>query len=284
LTGGFESVLRILYKMPRRDDDNKHFVRSFLCGHIPPDIHRDFERRFNVKLIDVYGMTEVDCPVTATYDDVRIGSCGKANSNFDVRLFDEDDNEVPIGEVGEIVLRPLQPHIMMEGYYKMPEKTLAAFRNLWFHTGDMACRDAEGYYYFVDRKKDMIRRRGENISSMELERIINSHPSVKECVVVGVPDEISGEEVKAVITLKEGKEIRPEELIAYCDERMAYFMVPRYIEISEMLMSRYPRAYARDSLPISDSPPRISSHSGHCVLLQDSGILSEFSLQWGKNG
>nr|MDO8091057.1 AMP-binding protein [Candidatus Sigynarchaeota archaeon] len=236
LTGGFEPILRILYKMPRKPDDNKHSLRLFICGHVPPDIQEEFQKRFNVKLIDSYGLTETDCVITTTYEDIKIGSCGKAHTKyFDVKLFDEDDNEVPIGKPGEIVVRPLIPYIIMDGYYKMPEKTLAAFRNLWFHTGDVAYKDAEGYYYFVDRKKDMVRRAGENISSKEVERIINSHPSVKECAVVGVPDEIVGEEVKVVVVLKEGKKLEPEELIKYCDEKMAYFMVPRYVEFSENL-------------------------------------------------
>jgi len=236
ITGGFEPVLRILYKLPPDEDDNNHHLRTFLCGHVPPDIQEDFQNRFNVKLIDAYGLTETDVNISSTYDDIRIGSCGKAHTEyFDIKLFNEQDIEVPIGMRGEIVIRPLLPHIIMEGYYKMPEKTLETFRNLWFHTGDIAYKDEDGYYYFVDREKDMVRRSGENISSKELEEIINSHQNVMECAVIGIKDEIVGEEIKVALVLKSGKSMSPEEIIEYCDERMAYFMVPRYIEFLNSL-------------------------------------------------
>jgi len=236
ITGGFEPVIRILYKMSPQVDDANHSLKTILCGHVPPDIQEEFQKRFNVKLIDAYGLTETDCCITSTYDDIKIGSCGTVHNNyFDVKLFNENDQEVPVGDEGEIVIRPLIPDIIMKGYYKMPEKTLDVFRNLWFHTGDIAYKDDEGYYYFVDRKKDMIRRAGENISSKEVERIINSHSHVKECAIVGVKNEIYGEEVKAAIVLKKGKKLDYDDLIKFCKKRMAYFMVPRHIEFLEEL-------------------------------------------------
>ncbi|TFG29960.1 MAG: ATP-dependent acyl-CoA ligase [Promethearchaeota archaeon] len=235
-TGGFEPIVRILHKAPPQENDGDHLLRVFVCGHVPPDIHEDFQNRFNVKLIDAYGMTETDMSISATLNDIKIGSCGKAHTQyFEVKLFDEYDMEVPIGTPGEIAIRPLLPYIVMEGYYKMPEYTLRAFKNLWFHTGDLVYKDENGFYYFVDRKKDMVRRAGENVSSKEVEEIINSHESIKECAVVGVKDEIVGEEIKVAIVLKRGKSVLPQELIEYCDKRMAYFMVPRYIEFLEEL-------------------------------------------------
>ena len=234
-SGLFEAVLRILSKSPRKDDDNRNPLRAFASAHIPPDIHEEFEKRFGVKLVNIYGMTEGDATVMATYDDIRIGSFGKPRGYFDARIFDPHDKELSPNKVGELVLRPLQPHIMFEGYYKMPEKTLATFKNLWFHTGDLAYKDKEGYFYFVSREKDMIRRGGENISAMEVERIVESHPDVKECAAVGAPSDVWGEEVKLVVVPEEGKKIKPEELVAYCDERMAYFMVPRYVEFVETI-------------------------------------------------
>jgi crotonobetaine/carnitine-CoA ligase len=123
----------------------------------------------------------------------------------------------------------------MSEYYKMPEKTLDAYRNLWFHTGDYAKRDEEGYFYFVDRKKDALRRRGENISSFEVEKVINSHPKVLESAVFAVPSELGEDEVKANLVLKPGEVLPPGELIRYCNDRMAYFAIPRYLEfVSEL--------------------------------------------------
>ena len=120
-------------------------------------------------------------------------------------LVDDEDNEVPAGEIGEIVFRPKEPFIMMLGYYNMPEKTLETYRNLWFHTGDLAKKDEDGYFYFVDRKKDALRRRGENISSFEVERAINTHPKVLESAAVAVQSEMAEDEVKICVVLKAGE-------------------------------------------------------------------------------
>jgi crotonobetaine/carnitine-CoA ligase len=233
ISGMFEAVLNILYKASEGDDDANNPLRVCATAHIPPDIHEPFEKRFGVKLVNVYGMTEGDCTVSATYDDIKVGSFGKPRGYFDARIFGPDDKELPSNKVGGLALRPLQPHIMFEGYYNMPEKTLETFRNLWWHTGDLAYKDDEGYFYFVGREKDMIRRGGENISALEVEMVVVSHPAIKECAAVAVESDIWGEEVKIVVIPREGWEIKPEELVAYCDERMAYFMVPRYIEFVE---------------------------------------------------
>ena len=126
----------------------------------------------------------------------------------------------------------------MDGYYKMPEETLRAFRNLWYHTGDYGMKDENGYFYFVDRKKDSIRRRGENISSFEVEEVVNSHPAILESAVIAIKDkEMTEDEVKICVILKEGQTLVPAELIHYCKERMAYFMVPRYVEF----MKEFPK-------------------------------------------
>lgn len=233
VSGMFEAVLNILNKAPQADDDIKNPLRVCAAAHVPIEIHEPFERRFGVKLVNVYGMTEGDCTVSATYDDIKVGSFGKPRGYFDARIFGSDDKELPSNKVGELVLRPLQPHIMFEGYYKMPEKTLETFRNLWWHTGDLAYKDEDGYFYFVGREKDMIRRGGENISAIEVERVVESHPAVKECAAVAIASDIWGEEIKLVVVLEEREKIAPADLVSYCDDRMAYFMVPRYIEFVE---------------------------------------------------
>jgi crotonobetaine/carnitine-CoA ligase len=124
---------------------------------------------------------------------------------------------------------------MMSGYYQLPAETLQSFRNLWFHTGDLGYMDDDGYLYFVGRKKEAIRRRGENISAFEVERIVNQHPSVLESAAIAMPSELGEDEVKIVVVLKEGEQLDPEELVKFCEERMAYFMIPRFIEFCEAL-------------------------------------------------
>jgi len=234
-SGMFEVVIKILLMAPEQPDDADNPMRIFSTAHITPESQDAFEKRFNVKLVNCYGLTEGDCTITATHRDIRPGSFGKPRGYFDVKLLDSMDREVPRGKVGEIALRPRQPHTIFEGYYKMPEKTLEAFRNLWWHTGDLACQDEDGYYFFVGREKDMIRRGDENISALEVEKVVESHPGVKECAAVAAYSKVWGEEVKLAVVCHEGTQIDPAEIVAYCDERMAYFMVPRYIEFVESI-------------------------------------------------
>lgn len=225
------AVMPILSKQAPRADDADNPITIAIGAACPPDIMRHMEERFRFICLEGFGMTETGMVMHWTVDDRKIGSCGKVLEDlFEAKLVDNDDVEVPIGSIGEIVVRPKVPFVMMSEYYKMPEKTLEAFRNLWFHTGDYAKRDEEGYFYFVDRKKDAIRRRGENISSFEVEKVINSHPNVLESAVFAVPAELGEDEVKANVVLKQGANLAPEELIHFCNERMAYFAVPRYLE------------------------------------------------------
>ncbi len=225
---GIFSMVPILLKQPPRPDDADQPARRFYFAR-----HSEaFEKRFNCRIVEVYGATETGI-VTATphHEARRKGSCGKPNlETFDVMLADDRDEPVAVGEVGEILVRPRRPFVMLSEYYNMPEATLAAFRNLWFHTGDNARSDADGYLYFVDRKKDSIRRRGENISSSEVEAILNRHPAVLESAVIAVPSDLGEDEVKAVVVLREHVEVSARELWAFCDEHMPRFWVPRFLE------------------------------------------------------
>jgi crotonobetaine/carnitine-CoA ligase len=229
------SLCHILLKAPPSPKDRDHCVRFFWTAPAPAAIHAEFQERFGVKLLEGYGMTETNIPLQTPYDAPRRGSCGKPWGAFDVDIVDDDDWPVPPGVVGEIVTRPNLPWSMMSGYYRMPEKTAEAFRNLWFHTGDRGHKDEEGYFYFDDRKKDSIRRRGENISSYEIERLVDSHSSVLESAVVAVPADLGEDDVKMVVVLQPGADLRAEDLIAFCASRMAYFMVPRYVEFAAEL-------------------------------------------------
>jgi len=225
------SILVLLMKQEPKPDDAKNSLKVVDSVPLIPE-SLEFEKRFGVKLIGMYGATETSIVIASPFDEeTKPDSCGKALPQYDCRIFDDHDIECPPGVVGEIVVRGKRPFIQMDGYYKMPEETLRAFRNLWYHTGDYGMKDENGYFYFVDRKKDSIRRRGENISSFEVEEVVNSHPAVLESAAIAIKDkEMTEDEVKICVILKEGQALSPPDLIDYCKERMAYFMVPRYVE------------------------------------------------------
>jgi len=228
-------IIPILSKADPKPDDPDNPIRVMLGAAAPKDIFEAFEKRFGVKLVEVYGMNEIGLPLMANLRDRRPGSCGKVHPDCIVKVVDDDGLEVGPNTPGEMLVRPLKPYCMLSEYYRMPNKTIEAWRDLWFHTGDFAQYDEEGYFYFVDRKKDALRRRGENISSYEVEKVINSHPSVLESAAIAVKSELGEDEVMICLTLKEGQSLPPKELMAHCEKRMAYFMVPRYVRIMDKL-------------------------------------------------
>jgi carnitine-CoA ligase len=198
--------------------------------------HEAFAKRFGVEISSGYASTEDPCPMIHHFGEpFPNNKCvGYARTDkFEVRIFDELDRECPRGTMGEICVRPKNSWDIMLKYWNQPEYTAESFRNLWYHTGDAGYQDEEGRFYFVDRLTDSMRRRGENISSMEVEDEVNQHPGVLECAVFPVWDEHSEQEVMVVITPKAGKTVDPVELIAFLDKRMAYFMVPRYVDFSD---------------------------------------------------
>lgn len=233
---GFAAMLSILHKCPPSTDDAANPVRVGIVGHVLSKMQRDFEARFGLRLLNVYGMTETENAIfPRDPDSTPVGSMGVADTeNFDVALLDVDDEPVPRGSTGEICLRPRRPHIMMEGYHEMPEATLRACRNLWFHTGDLARQDEDGHFFFVDRLKDSIRRRGENVSSSEVEEVLNQHPGVAESAVFAVPSELGEDEIAAHVVPRSA-DLSEEDLIRFAAERMAYFMIPRYVALVDDL-------------------------------------------------
>jgi crotonobetaine/carnitine-CoA ligase len=177
-------------------------------------------------------MSEVGIPIAVrNWDTVEGGGCGSVRDGFEARIVDDDDEEVADGQIGELVVRSKEPHMLNAGYWGMPEKTVEAWRNLWLHTGDAMVRDAGGNFRFVDRWKDALRRRGENISSMEVEAAINEYDPVLESAVIGVPSEWGEDEVMAIVVAKPGCVIVPEELVRYLLPRSPSFMIPRFIRI-----------------------------------------------------
>jgi crotonobetaine/carnitine-CoA ligase len=230
----------MLIGLPERADDAEQPARLGVGAGVGADVHERFERRFNCKLLEVFGMTEVGlnfcCPPQGERKIGRRCFC-KVFPEYEARVVDDRGNDAPIGQPGELVLRGSNPARrrlgFMREYLKNPEATEQAWRDGWFHTGDTVQRDAEGYFYFVDRRKDLIRRSGENISSSEVEAVIRSHPKVVDAAVIPVPDPIREEEVKAYVILQPGESAQTcpaQQLLEWCAERLAYFKVPRYVE------------------------------------------------------
>jgi crotonobetaine/carnitine-CoA ligase len=225
----------MLYKQPPRPDDADNPVRAGFGAPVPPEIYEEFVTRFGVRLTEVYGMTEVPNTVANLPDSFRVGAAGRESTEYDVRVVDEDDQFLPPGVAGEIVVRPRKPGIMVMEYYRMPEATVRAFRNLWFHTGDRGRFDEDGYLYFLDRMKDAIRRRGENISSWEVEKTANAFPPVLEAAAYGVPSDLSEEEVMVAVVAKPGHEVDIVELMEHCAANLPHFAVPRYVRLMDEL-------------------------------------------------
>jgi crotonobetaine/carnitine-CoA ligase len=196
-----------------------------------PDDAAVFAERFGVTCYTLFNMTETAIPVASGPNPRGTGTCGKLRAGAQVRLVDDHDCEVPVGTVGEMVVRTDAPWSMSHGYYKNPEATAAAWRNGWFHTGDAFRLDADGSYIFVDRIKDAIRRRGENVSSFEVEKEICAFPSVKEAAVIAVRSELTEDEVMAVVSPVPGQSVDPLGLTRFLKDRLPYFMVPRYVRV-----------------------------------------------------
>jgi carnitine-CoA ligase len=225
------ATLAILYKRPARADDAANPAR--LGWGVPlPEFTPDFERRFGLQLVELYGSTDAGLPIYTPLDQPRrLGACGKPIPQYDVRVVDNDGHPCTPGVVGEIVVRPCEPGLISDGYFGMPEATVAATRDLWLHTGDLARQDHDGWFWFVGRQKDAIRRRGENISAFEIEEVVSLHDSVLECAAFGVPSDLTEEDVMLCVVPRRGAAINPETLVAFCETRIARHMIPRYIDI-----------------------------------------------------
>lgn len=224
------AMVQILLNQPEREDDRGHNIRVALSPATPEEAVSRFESRFGARIVDGYGSTETNLVLCNAIEPRRTGTMGRLVPEFDARVVDENDEEVHDGLPGELVVRGKEPYSIASGYYGMPDKTVESWRNLWFHTGDRVIRDADGVWHFVDRLKDSIRRRGENISSAEVEAAILTHNAVRLAAVIGVPSELGEEEVMAFVVRNPEPALSPEDLLGHLETRLAYFAIPRFVE------------------------------------------------------
>ncbi|HET7120066.1 MAG TPA: long-chain fatty acid--CoA ligase [Solirubrobacterales bacterium] len=227
---GVPTMYGALLHHPGREDFDVSTLRICITGgaSMPVEVLRGFEEAFGCELLEGYGLSETS-PVSSTNHPGRprkAGSIGTPLEEVEMRVFDEEDNEVGQGEVGEIVIRG---HNVMKGYWQRPDATAEAMRGGWFHTGDMARVDEDGYFFIVDRKKDMIIRGGYNVYPREVEEVLYEHPKIREAAVLGVPHDQWGEEIGAAVVLHEGEKLTPEEVSEYVKERIAAYKYPRIV-------------------------------------------------------
>jgi len=228
--GTIFSILANRYPGERRD----HGMRFCFGAGAHGDVWQAVEERFGMAVHEVYGMTELGGWTTASpREDRRYGSCGKPRDDIEVRIVDADDNPVPPGVKGEIVGRPAVPDRILLGYWRQPDKTVEATRNLWFHTGDLGSWDEDGYIYYHGRLKELIRRGGEMISPIEIETRLMDLPGVRDCAIVGVPDPIMDEEIKAVIVADDP--IAPAAVTEFLAGYFPRYMLPRFVEFTEAI-------------------------------------------------
>jgi crotonobetaine/carnitine-CoA ligase len=228
------AMTNFITKRPPGPEDRDHPLKKVIIVPLSENAPA-FAARFGVETYTLYNMTEISTPLVSELNPAKIGSCGHSRAGVELRLVDEHDCEVAQGSVGELIVRTDAPWALNSGYYKNPEATAVAWRNGWFHTGDAFRADADGTFFFVDRMKDAIRRRGENISSFEVEAEIASHPLVNEVAVVPVPSEFAEEEVMCIVAPVGGATIDPIELLEFLRPRLPHFMVPRYVRIVDAL-------------------------------------------------
>jgi crotonobetaine/carnitine-CoA ligase len=231
-------MISVLLKADASPDDRDHpLVLGWGAGARSADVAA-FESRFGVELLEGYGLTETGIPASSLPGDRRPGSCGRPLPGYEIAVVDELDQRLGADMIGEIVVRANRPYTMMSGYIGSQAATIDAYRNCAFHTGDLGTIDGDGYLYFIDRKNDAIRRRGENISSFEVEALLLNHPAIAECAVVAVPSDVTEDDVLAIVVRKPGTAIDVAALVQYCRAEMPYFWVPRYIEITDETLPR----------------------------------------------
>jgi crotonobetaine/carnitine-CoA ligase len=229
------AMVPILLSRAAEPAEQGHRTRIALAPGVPGHFHAEFTKRTGIALLDGYGSTETNFVVGSPIAECKPGTMGRLAEGFYARVVDDEDNEVPDGTPGELMLRAEAPFAFATGYFGTPEKTVEAWRNLWFHTGDRVVREPDGYYKFVDRLKDAIRRRGENVSSFEVEQVLLSHPEIATAAAYPVRSELAEDEVMAAIVRQPGSALDEVSIIRFCETRMPYFAVPRFLEFVDVL-------------------------------------------------
>jgi crotonobetaine/carnitine-CoA ligase len=248
LFGFIGTMMWLLYKQPPKPDEADNPARVAICSAVPHDVQEEFEERFGLRILEGYGMTECVCITGDTPEDYVRGYVGGPAPHVDVAILDDDDNPVEAGTAGQICFRPRAGFVAASGYWRKPAETLEAWRNLWFHTGDMGRRHANGQYEFIGRMKDAIRRRGENVSAWEVEQAISAHPDVLDAAAIGVPSEVGEEDVAVLLVAAPGRSPDPVELIQFVERDLPSFAVPRYIEIVDELPKTHTLKIAKDKV------------------------------------
>lgn len=231
LLGAMVSILASREPSP---NDRAHRVRVALAPATPAELWHVFRARFGVGIVDGHGMTETNAVIGPRDGEQRPGWMGRVMPGFDARVVDEDDVPVPDGTAGELVMRADEPYAFAQGYWRMPEATVAAWRNLWFHSGDRVVAE-DGWLRFLDRMKDAIRRRGENVSAWEVEQVLLQHERIESVAVIPVPASLGEDDVMACVVPRSGAMIDPVELVRFCEPRLPYFAIPRYVEVFDEL-------------------------------------------------
>lgn len=268
------SMATMIAGAPDNDDAKAHFgkIRKLSAAPMSLGLAKIWEERFGVAAAPSsgYGMTEASCIASTGREDPLgpDGSSGRTGRYFDLKIVDENDVELPIGQPGEIICRPRYPHIMFKGYWNKPDATVQAWRNLWYHTGDLGKLDEQGYLYFVDRKKDYIRRRGENISSLEMEAVFRAHPALQDVAVHAVLSPMGEDEVKVTAEIKPGEQLSEQELCEWCAPRLPYFAVPLFIEFREELPRTPTGKVQKDLLRQEGRTPKTWSREDAGFVLQ----------------
>lgn len=221
------SIIPMLLAQPERADDRDNPVRTVLSAGCPPTCWEPFQQRFGVRIVEQFSM--VDSPAYLINLDGRVGSMGKPAPGGEATILDDEGLEVPVGEVGELCLRAREGRT--HHYLNDPEATEAAFRGGWFHTGDLARRDQDGYFFYAGRKKESMRRRGENVSAWEVENVVTQYPGVLDVAAHGVPSPLGEDDIKIVVVPSPGATVEPRALLAFCEGRMATYALPRYVEL-----------------------------------------------------
>jgi crotonobetaine/carnitine-CoA ligase len=239
----------LLLKQPPGPRERAHRLRTVLCLGVPAALHVQLLERFGVPFVDTYGSTEAGWVTRMSVQEaaagIGSGSMGAAAPEVELRVVDDSDEDVPVGQAGELLVRAPG---LFAGYLNQPEATAVAVRDGWYRTGDLVRADAQGLYYFLGRRKDFVRRGGENIAAAEVEEVLRAHPKIRDAAVIAVPDDIRGEEVKACVLLAEGctvDELPPEAIVAHCADRLAAFKLPRYVEYRSADFPRTPTMRVR---------------------------------------